>query len=129
VERDREKYEVNEEITVKLMEGSPRSEKTHGGQNLRRSAAVEVEERRHWRRLKASQLDSLQDDGEDDEAHLLVSSVRRGAARRGGSMVGWRWYCGTFPLGFVHREGEKVRRDGGGGAREEGGRGLGFAGL
>jgi hypothetical protein len=37
VEPDREKYKENEEITVKLMEGSPRSEKMHGGQNLRRS--------------------------------------------------------------------------------------------
>jgi hypothetical protein len=115
VERDREKYEVNEEITVKLMEGSPRSEKTHGGQNLRRSSAVEVEERRHWRRLKASQLDSLQEDGEDDEAHPSVPSGRWGMDGSVGAMV----VCEVFSsLVYSQRKREDDERS----WRREGGR-------
>jgi hypothetical protein len=61
--------------------------------------------RRSWRRnrrvcgwLELSRLDSFGEDGEDDEADLLVSSARRGAALSGGAMARWRWWCEVWGL-------------------------------
>jgi hypothetical protein len=85
-------------VTRKIMKRSGRPETDWSGRNRGLS-------RRSWRRnrrvcgwLELSRLDSFGEDGEDDEADLLVSSARRGAALSGGAMARWRWWCEAFLL-------------------------------
>jgi hypothetical protein len=72
-------------------------------------------------------INSFGVDDNDDEAHLLVASARRGEVCNGAAMARWRRYCGVFLLRLVAGKGEKGwEKKGSGGARE--GEGLGFPG-
>jgi hypothetical protein len=64
--------------------------------------------RRNRQRLGASELNSLHGDEEDDEADLLVPSVRRGVVCSGGAMVGGGGTVGFLPLVCLQRKKRKV---------------------
>ena len=64
---------------------------------LKKTPAARGRNRRLCGRLERFRFDSSHEDGEDDEAHPLVPSERRGMVCRGGAMARWRRCCGVSP--------------------------------
>jgi hypothetical protein len=59
--------------------------------------------------LECFRLDSLNQEEEDDEAHLPVPLARRGRTCSGGAMVRWSRWCEAFSPSFAHREEKRER--------------------
>jgi hypothetical protein len=62
--------------------------------------------RRNRQRLGASEIDSLHGDEEDDEADLLVPSVRRGVLWGGGAMASGEGTVVVFPFVLFTEKGK-----------------------
>jgi hypothetical protein len=99
------------QLTATVMEVSDGAEEDVGGRIRRRWTANDAGNRRPCAQYKAPRDDSLHVDEEDDEADLLVPSVRRGVLWGGGAMASGEGTVVVFPF-LCSQRGEN--RKGGG---------------